>query len=212
MQLYSPLILVSGSDTCVSLSKKYGISLNDFYDLNPKVHRGTCDNLDNGKKYCVKAGYSSSSKESDNDDDSILSKVTSLTSKSSGTEKRKKMQTQAVFTYYWIAHENDYTGGKKVSIKTCSGKTIAKVSENYADALVMEGTGVVGNQIVNLGGCSCSGYKCFETINRSEEPYGITGKSQRNSKRKWNRVGVAQYTCIFSLRFCSTPFRDHCCQ
>ncbi|CDS04122.1 hypothetical protein LRAMOSA07077 [Lichtheimia ramosa] len=185
---------VTNSDTCISVAKKYGLSLNEFYNLNSQVHRGSCDNLDTGKYYCVASGGSndkSSSKETSkkddkkDDDDDVSKKVTNMASKtkkssksksksSSKSEKRKKLQSKAAFTYYWIAQQSDYKGGSKVAIKTCGGKTIAKVNENYADALVMEGTGVVGNKIVNLGGCSCNAYKCFEEINRSEEPYGIT--------------------------------------
>lgn len=186
---------MTNSDTCISVAKKYGLSLNEFYNLNSQVHRGSCDNLDTGKYYCVASGGSndkSSSKETSkkddkkDDDDDVSKKVTNMASKtkkssksksksSSKSEKRKKLQSKAAFTYYWIAQQSDYKGGSKVAIKTCGGKTIAKVNENYADALVMEGTGVVGNKIVNLGGCSCNAYKCFEEINRSEEPYGITG-------------------------------------
>ncbi|KAI8388170.1 uncharacterized protein BYT42DRAFT_224717 [Radiomyces spectabilis] len=187
---------VSGSDTCVKLAKKYGISVNEFYDMNPQVHRGSCDNLDNGKQYCVKAGSSgskfsgkvasfsedsgskksaskkSSSKKSSSKKSS--SKKSSSSSSSSSKEKRKKLQSKAAFTYYWIAHPDDYKGGKSVAVKTCGGKTIGKVGEKYADALVMEGTGVVGNKIVNLGGCSCSGYKCFEEVDKKDDPYGLT--------------------------------------
>ncbi|KAI8139274.1 hypothetical protein BJV82DRAFT_672850 [Fennellomyces sp. T-0311] len=186
---------ITSSDTCITVSKKYGISLDKFYDLNPQVHRGSCDNLDDGKSYCVgggsghrhkKASKKASKKKSTTKKTSKVStKVSQLASKtksdssdddssSGGSEKRKKLQSNSAFTYYWIAQAEDNPGGKKVSIKTCGGKTIAKVNENYADALVMEGTGVVGNKIVNLGGCSCNNYECFEEINRSEEPYGIT--------------------------------------
>ncbi|KAI9266611.1 hypothetical protein BDA99DRAFT_536032 [Phascolomyces articulosus] len=182
---------VTSSDSCISVAKKYGISLNEFYNMNPKVHRGSCDNLDDGKSYCVAGGSSSSgsskkssqksSNKSSQKSSKVSSKVSNLASKTSkkksssgGSEKRKKLQSKAAFTYYWIAQAEDNPGGKKVPIKTCGGKTIAKVNENYADALVMEGTGVVDDKIVNLGGCSCNNYKCFEEIDRSEEPYGIT--------------------------------------
>lgn len=195
-------ILVTSSDTCQKLAKEYGLSLDEFYDLNPSINRGSCDNLIDGKKVCVSGGSSS---DDDDEDSNVSVKITALSasakkskkssskkssskkssSSSSGTEKRKKLQSSAAFTYYWIAQADDYTGGKKVPIKTCSGKTIAKVNANYADALVMEGTGIVGNDIVNLGGCSCNNYKCFETIDRSDEPYGITGK----------------YTSLFSFFF-----------
>jgi hypothetical protein len=84
------------------------------------------------------------------------------------------LQKGSAFTYYWIAHSKDYSGGKIVEVKTCAGKTIAKVQQSYADALVMEGTGQVGNQVINLGGCSCNGYKCFEILDKGTDPYGLT--------------------------------------
>ncbi|KAI8882698.1 carbohydrate-binding module family 50 protein [Backusella circina FSU 941] len=157
---------VTNSDTCVKLAKEYGLSLSAFYKLNPSVH-SSCDNLDTGKNYCVKAGSSSSS---------VVKKTSKKTTKktTSSKETRKKLQTKSTFTYYWIAQEGDYSGGKSVSVKTCAGKTIGSVPENYADALVMEGTGVINSKIVNLGGCSCSGYKCFELVDRKTDPYGLT--------------------------------------
>lgn len=93
-------------------------------------------------------------------------------------EQRKRMKSGIDMTYYWIAQPQDYNqGGKTVSIKTCSGKTIGKTSQEYADALVMEGTGLLGNKVVNLGACSCSGgYSCFMEINKKEDPYGLTCK------------------------------------
>lgn len=171
----------TSSDTCAKLSKSNGISLSTFYKLNPQVH-SNCDNLNTGKTYCVKGGSASSkisnlaAKKS-----TTKKKATKKTTKKSSSKKssskketRKKLQSKSAFTYYWIAQPGDYSGGKSVSVKTCSGKTIGSVGENYADALVMEGTGVVGSKIVNLGGCSCSGYKCFELVDKESDPYGLT--------------------------------------
>ncbi|KAI8338875.1 hypothetical protein BC941DRAFT_394158, partial [Chlamydoabsidia padenii] len=45
-------IVIKG-DTCTKLALKNGISLGQFYDLNPTVNRGTCDNLLIGGEYCV---------------------------------------------------------------------------------------------------------------------------------------------------------------
>ncbi|CAO3637882.1 unnamed protein product [Cunninghamella blakesleeana] len=177
---------VSSSDSCVKLAKQYDISLGEFYSLNPQVHRGSCDNLNDGKEYCVKAGSSSSSDASSSkkeEEKHITSKVTNFAAKTSkkkkGSSNRgskgKKIQSNASFTYYWIATPDDYSSsGKKVEVKTCSGKSLGKVSESYADALVMEGTGLLGKSIVNLGGCSCSGYKCFEQVNAKSDPFGLT--------------------------------------
>ncbi|CAO3595082.1 unnamed protein product [Absidia cylindrospora] len=171
----------TSSDTCEKLAKSNDISLNTFYDLNPNVHRGSCDNIDNGKSYCVKAGGKS--------DDDVSGKVSQLGSKvppkksnkkrpstsSDKKEKRTKLQTNTAFTYYWIATPDSYkTGGKKVTIKSCSGESLGKVSEDYGDALVMEGSGLLGSKIVNLGGCSCSNYKCFEEVDKKDDPYGLT--------------------------------------
>ncbi|KAG0735785.1 hypothetical protein G6F62_010869 [Rhizopus arrhizus] len=153
---------VSGIDSCTSIAKKHGISLDTFYDLNPHLNRA-CTNLLSGKKYCVSK-----------DNHSQLMKRGKKSHKRASKQSRKKIQSQSAFTYYWIAQPNDYKSGKKVSVKTCSGKTIASVSEDYADALVMEGTGVIGSKIVNLGDCSCSNYKCFETVNRKSDPFGLT--------------------------------------
>lgn len=93
-------------------------------------------------------------------------------------EQRKMINSNVDMTYYWIAQPQDYTkGGKTVSIKTCSGKTIGKTNQEYADALVMEGTGLLGDKIVNLGACSCSGgYSCFMEIDKKEDPFGLTCK------------------------------------
>lgn len=173
----------TNSDTCAKLSKSNGISLSDFYKLNPQVHKN-CDNLNTGKTYCVKAGTISNKisnlaakkKTTKKTSKKSSKKTTKKSAKKSTTKKetRKKLQSKSAFTYYWIAQPNDYKGGKSVTVKTCGGQAIGSVPENYADALVMEGTGVVGSKIVNLGGCSCSGYKCFELVDKKSDPYGLT--------------------------------------
>ncbi|KAG2183295.1 hypothetical protein INT43_006300 [Umbelopsis isabellina] len=210
---------VTDSDTCISVAKKYGISLNDFYAWNPKVHKGSCDNLDTGKSYCVAvSGSEKSTKSSDtakkhaaktkaaskaqpkalvakpeetkkepmaepeakpevasHDNSNESHEVTpAVKSLKPAKEHRKLLQKSSAFTYYWIAHSKDYKGGKMVEVKTCAGNTIAKVQQSYADALVMEGTGQVGNKVINLGGCSCNGYKCFEILDNKSDPYGLT--------------------------------------
>ncbi|KAI9496902.1 hypothetical protein BDB00DRAFT_952523 [Zychaea mexicana] len=108
------------------------------------------------------------SSDDDNDDDDS-------SSSSSSTEKRKQISSGVPMTYYWIAQPQDYDlGGRQVSIKTCEGKTLGKTSVEYADALVMEGTGELDNKVVNLGACSCSNYNCFMEVDKSEDPYGLT--------------------------------------
>ncbi|ORX62579.1 hypothetical protein DM01DRAFT_1330710 [Hesseltinella vesiculosa] len=173
--------VVSGSDTCESLAKEFNISLNTFYSLNPKVHRGSCDNLDNGKSYCVQGGSSHKGTQLGQSSGGGSKKKHHGSKKqpSSGgsgkKEQRKRIQSNTAFTYYWIADPSSYSNsGKMVTVKTCGGQNIGKVHEDYADALVMEGTGVLGSKIVNLGGCSCNNYKCFELVDKSDDPFGLT--------------------------------------
>ncbi|KAI9470782.1 MAG: hypothetical protein EXX96DRAFT_597567 [Benjaminiella poitrasii] len=170
---------VSGSDSCVKLAKKYGVSLDDIYDWNPQIKSG-CPNLNNGKKYCVRikvrklAAAKKTTKKTSTKKSSKKTTTKKKSTTSAKKEVRKKLQSSSSFTYYWIAQPDDYKGGKNVNVKTCGGKTIGSVGENYADALVMEGTGVVNSKIVNLGGCTCSGYKCFELVDKESDPYGLT--------------------------------------
>ncbi|ORY92112.1 hypothetical protein BCR43DRAFT_518111 [Syncephalastrum racemosum] len=99
-------------------------------------------------------------------------------SSSSSTEKRKRIQSNVPMTYYWIAQPDDYSQkGKQVTIKTCDGKSLGKTSVEYADALVMEGTGVLGSKVVNLGACSCTNYNCFMEVDKHDNPYGLTSHS-----------------------------------
>lgn len=99
-------------------------------------------------------------------------------SSKAGKERRKLIHSDIPMTYYWIARPEDYNlGGKQVTIKTCDGKTLGKTSIEYADALVMEGTGILGNEVVNLGACPCTNYNCFMEINGQDHPYGLTCKS-----------------------------------
>ncbi|KAI8883341.1 carbohydrate-binding module family 50 protein [Backusella circina FSU 941] len=161
---------VKDSDTCITVTKAHGITLDQFYDMNPSVNRGSCDNLLTGGTYCIKEESKAALNKG------ITHKAAKVSKNSiDKKEKRKLLQKNADLTYYWIAHPEEYsTSGKKVAIKDCDGKKIASVSEDYADALVMEGTGVVGNGIVNLGGCSCSNYECFMEVDKKEDPYGLT--------------------------------------
>lgn len=170
-------LLATNSDNCVNLAKSYGLTLDQFYDLNPSID-SSCSNLNTGSHYCVKANDGTTATTTTTTAASTAtSKVSVKSAKKSSkdtTEVRKKLQTGSDFTYYWIAQEDDYDNGSKVAVKTCSGSTIGHVSEDYADALVMEGTGVVGSKIINLGACDCNGYKCFELVNKHTDPYGLT--------------------------------------
>ncbi|KAF2717774.1 carbohydrate-binding module family 50 protein [Polychaeton citri CBS 116435] len=47
--------LVQAGDTCASITQRQGISLQDFYFLNPEVNSTSCNNLYLGYSYCVQA-------------------------------------------------------------------------------------------------------------------------------------------------------------
>ncbi|CAO3642488.1 unnamed protein product [Mucor hiemalis] len=292
---------VKDADTCITVAKQHNITLDQFYDMNPSVNRGSCDNLLTGGNYCIKeqpqltlnnkvvankaakkktsaistkvsrstkhykshtkkrtsrrtSATTTSTKKTASIKKKYVKKTTlkktstkksttttkktttkktttkkptttttttkksittttkkpttttttttkkpttttttttkttttstktTTTSKepqaSSSSDKRKLLQKNSALTYYWIAHPDDGDhGGKDVTVKTCDGKALGTVPSEYADALVMEGTGVLGNKIVNLGGCSCSNYKCFMEVDKKEDPYGLTCKS-----------------------------------
>ncbi|KAI7900695.1 uncharacterized protein BX663DRAFT_553981 [Cokeromyces recurvatus] len=197
---------LKNADNCNSITKKYGITLDEFYNMNPSINRGSCNNLRTGKAYCIKqeARVKSIAKKrttttlrrtrrstktkksqlkasSTNKRKTTRTKTTLVTRRKKtktttlSTDKRKLLQKRSEFTYYWIAHPDDYShSGKQVTIKTCQGKSLGTVSEEYADALVMEGTGIVNGKIINLGGCSCSNYKCFMEVDKKEDPFGLT--------------------------------------
>ncbi|KAI8987419.1 hypothetical protein BDF20DRAFT_814265 [Mycotypha africana] len=171
---------VKSSDNCISVAKAHNLTLAQFYDLNPSVNRGSCDNLLTGRFYCIRG----ESKKS------IAEKIVEKTTRKKAAEEkamdkkeeeankkdsRRLLQKGSDFTYYWIAHPEDYDdSGKSITIRTCEGKSLGSVPESYADALVMEGTGVIGDKVINLGGCSCSNYKCFMEVDKKEDPFGLT--------------------------------------
>ncbi len=46
---------VASHDTCSSITGMMGISLTDFYFLNPEISATNCSNLELGRSYCVRA-------------------------------------------------------------------------------------------------------------------------------------------------------------
>ncbi|KAI8144926.1 hypothetical protein BJV82DRAFT_606745 [Fennellomyces sp. T-0311] len=93
----------------------------------------------------------------------------------------KSCYSHATLTQYWIPKEGDkdenndgdsvsLTGPKTKTLKTSSGKTIAKVSKSTYEKFQMEGTGLLKNgEMVNLD----DGKNEFMTVDRSKDPYGV---------------------------------------
>lgn len=44
---------VTSGDTCSAIAQKFHISINNLYDWNSSINRGSCNNLHIGKSYCV---------------------------------------------------------------------------------------------------------------------------------------------------------------
>ncbi|CDH59195.1 3d domain protein [Lichtheimia corymbifera JMRC:FSU:9682] len=114
-------------------------------------------------------------------------------------EKRKISscyKKNARLTQYWIPKEGEkdmlnngqkvtLTGKKNKSLKTSSGKTIAKVAEVTYDKFQMEGTGLLKNgKMVNLGESS----SVFMQVDRKESPYGLG--SNGNALQPWVSVAA----------------------
>lgn len=53
------LYAVKSGDTCSTIAMQYGITINDFFSLNPSVHNPGCDNVIAGDLYCVSSQGSS---------------------------------------------------------------------------------------------------------------------------------------------------------
>ncbi|KAK9680842.1 hypothetical protein K7432_015822 [Basidiobolus ranarum] len=88
------------------------------------------------------------------------------------------MAKRVKMTYYWVANESDHSGSKNVNIKTCSGKSLAKVSRSFAEAARMEGTARLSKgKVINLA-CSCgNGFNCFMDLDAKRYPFGLGSKS-----------------------------------
>ncbi|KAI8881964.1 hypothetical protein K501DRAFT_324214 [Backusella circina FSU 941] len=102
---------------------------------------------------------------------------------------------KATMTQYWIPKEGEkdmlndgkivtLTGTKNRSLKTVSGKTIAKVSETTYEKFQMEGTGLLKSGVmVNLD----SGKDTFLKVNRKTSPYGF-GSDESSHLDPWVSV------------------------
>lgn len=84
------------------------------------------------------------------------------------------------FTQYWVTSESDFKSGGKTTIRTCDGQPLATVNTAFAQAMRTEGTGLAnGGTMFNLGDCDCgNGFSCFEKVDRTTYPFGVTSEGQ----------------------------------
>jgi hypothetical protein len=77
--------------------------------------------------------------------------------------------------YYWIAYEEEYTGQTSVLLHDKNGQLLAMVTPDFAEALTLEGTGVLKDgTMLNLH-VACpeteTGW-CYRIVNPSRAPFG----------------------------------------
>jgi len=78
-------------------------------------------------------------------------------------------------TYYWIVFEKEFPGRPSVPLYTVKGKVITVVTEQFAERVSMEGTGVLRDgRVVNLHEkCKFAKHNwCFFVVDKSEAPFG----------------------------------------
>ena len=78
-------------------------------------------------------------------------------------------------TYYWVSYEGDFAGSADTDIGDCSGAVLATVTNEFARALRLEGSGrLLDGRMLNIGGCSCgSGFFCFAVLDPALFPWGM---------------------------------------
>lgn len=76
-------------------------------------------------------------------------------------------------TYYWVATQDDGDTGT-VRLTTTDCKTVATVSDAYADDLFLSGTGRLldGRVLGVIGDCTCSRSPCVQVL-PPEHPWGV---------------------------------------
>ncbi|KAI9498658.1 hypothetical protein BDB00DRAFT_754716 [Zychaea mexicana] len=114
----------------------------------------------------------------------MLSLASIVTTAAPVTQEKRGLKScykHATLTQYWIPKEGDkdedndghsvsLTGPKTKTLKTSSGKKIAKVSKTTYEKFQMEGTGLLKNgEMVNLDDSKDD----FMEVNRKKDPFGI---------------------------------------
>lgn len=87
-----------------------------------------------------------------------------------------KLVGEFELVYYWQVHEEDYPGPPEVDLVRVDKSVIATVSEQFASALVMEGTGKLkdGRLVTLHKTCNFSATAwCFIEGDPKLEPYGL---------------------------------------
>ena len=77
------------------------------------------------------------------------------------------------FTYYWVTEESAFGGAKTAKLYDKNCGVLANVSEGFADAIKLEGTGrLEDGRVLNYwGACGCSSDPCYFEVDASH-PWG----------------------------------------
>jgi 3D (Asp-Asp-Asp) domain-containing protein len=86
-----------------------------------------------------------------------------------------KLLGRFALTYYWVAHEENWTGRRNTRIYDPDCKPIAKVAEQFAARLAREGTGKLrDDRVVNVAGpCECEYSPCFFLLHDETRRFGV---------------------------------------
>jgi hypothetical protein len=87
-------------------------------------------------------------------------------------------------TYYYVAYEKDYPTGGKQTLASCSGTTLATTGTKFAQAIAVEGTGVLrNNNVLNFGSCISGSKQCkkvrgkYSCFDKVSAPLGSNGNA-----------------------------------
>lgn len=85
------------------------------------------------------------------------------------------ISSNSIVTFYWTLDQNDFTGVLNTQLKTCQGQTLATVELAFAQAIRIEGSGLLRDgRLINLGNCGCGGgFSCFMEIDTSITRWGF---------------------------------------
>lgn len=78
-------------------------------------------------------------------------------------------------TYYWVVFESEFAGRPSVPLYDIKRKVLTVVSEEFAERVSMEGTGVLRDgRVVNLHKeCAFARFKwCFLLVDKTQAPFG----------------------------------------
>lgn len=112
-------------------------------------------------------------------------------------------------TYYWVAQEESHPGLPRVPLLDPEGRVLARVSDDFARAVTMEGTGILKDgRVINLHSkCPEAEYGwCFFLVDSTEAPFGYgTSKPLRPFRTIAVKDGIPEGAVVYIPDFEGIP-------